>query len=325
MTVLIVAQELDRTVDGVVAALADRAVPVFRMDCSWFPQRLELNAELVGGQWRGYLAASDRRVDLEDVRAVWYRSPSQFSFPAGMSEPERMHAEREARIGLGGVLMSLPGQVNHPHRVAAATKPWQLAVAGKCGLPVPRTRIVNRAEAVQDFVAAAPGDVICKLFVNGLTEQGRSMVGHTHMVSQSDVADLRGISTTAHQLQHFVHKTSDLRVVVIGKDAFGVAIHPLSEAARVDFRSDYRALRHERVEISAALESDIHALMERLGLVFGCIDFSVDFTGSAHFLEVNPTGQFGWLEGTTGVPITDTLADFLARSPTQHLPLQGPA
>lgn len=179
MTVLVVSQELDRTADAVVAALSDREVPVFRMDCSWFPQRLALDAELRAGQWYGHLMTDDRCVDLGEVCAVWYRTPSQFVFPIGMSEAEHQHAEREARIGLGGVLMSLPMQVNHPHRVAAATKPWQLMVAAACGLSVPTTRIVNRASAARDFVSTAPGEVVRKLFVNGLVERGRSMVGHT--------------------------------------------------------------------------------------------------------------------------------------------------
>jgi hypothetical protein len=196
MTVLVVCQKLDRAADAVVTALTDRDIPVFRMDCSLFPQRLVLDAELRDGGWQGYLAYEDRRVELADVRSVWYRTPSQFVFPAGMSEAERQHAEREARIGLGGVLVSLPMQVNHPHRVAAATKPWQLTVAAACGLSVPRTRIVNRAETVREFVAATSGEIVSKLFVNGLVEQGRSQVGHTRLLSAADLADLRGVDTT---------------------------------------------------------------------------------------------------------------------------------
>ena len=37
-------------------------------------------------------------------------------------------------------------------------------------------------------------------------------------------------------------------------------------------------------------------------------------------LEVNPTGQFGWLEGTVGVPITDALVDLLSRPSTNNRP-----
>lgn len=110
-----------------------------------------------------------------------------------MSQAELQHAEREARIGLSGVLMSLPvPHVNHPPRVAAATKPWQLTVAAGCGLPVPATRITNTAQAAREFVAAAGGEVVCKLFANRVIEQGCSKVGHTHLLTATDLTDLRG-------------------------------------------------------------------------------------------------------------------------------------
>lgn len=49
--------------------------------------------------------------------------------------------------------------------------------------------------------------------------------------------------------------------------------------------------------------------------MFGCLDFVVDQFGVHHFLEINPTGQFGWLEAIVGVPITEALAELLAQPP----------
>ncbi|MGH3914279.1 MAG: ATP-grasp domain-containing protein, partial [Pseudonocardiaceae bacterium] len=213
-----------------------------------------------------------------------------------------------------GVLMSLPvRQVNHPHKVAAATKPWQLTKAAGCGLSVPITRITNTALAAREFVAVAGGEVVCKMFANRVIEDGCSKVGHTHLLTAADLADLRGLDTTAHQLQRFVDKRYDLRVVMVGERLFPVTIHPISAAARVDFRSDYRALRHAAADVPPTVENGIRSLMAELGLVFGCLDFVVDQSGEHHYLEVNPTGQFGWLESTVGVPITDALAELLAR------------
>lgn len=69
----------------------------------------------------------------------------------------------------------------------------------------------------------------------------------------------------------------DVRVVVVGERIFPVAIHPLSEAARMDF--------------------------------------SVDRNGRYYFLEANPAGgQYGWLEAKTGVRLTEAVADLLAQN-----------
>ena len=88
---------------------------------------------------------------------------------------------------------------------------------------------------------------------------------------------------------------------MVGERIFSVAIYPTSAAARIDFRSDYRALRHEAVDLPPHVETGVRELMGKLGLVFGCLDFVVDQSGGHHFLEVNPTGQFGWLEAIVGV------------------------
>lgn len=55
------------------------------------------------------------------------------------------------------------------------------------------------------------------------------------------------------------------------------------------------------------------SLMEHLGLVFGCIDMILTPEDEYIFLEVNPAGQWGWIEKLTGMPITDALTDMLIR------------
>jgi hypothetical protein len=74
MTVLILAQDFDRTADHVVRALHERDVPVVRVDLSWFPQRLSIEAELTCGGWVGRLRTEHRELSLEAIRSIWYLS-----------------------------------------------------------------------------------------------------------------------------------------------------------------------------------------------------------------------------------------------------------
>lgn len=55
--------------------------------------------------------------------------------------------------------------------------------------------------------------------------------------------------------------------------------------------------------------------MKEMGLVYGALDFVIGPDGWT-FLEVNAGGQYGWLEGATGAPITGQLADLLAKGAT---------
>ena len=50
--------------------------------------------------WAGSLRTARRSVDIADIGCVYYRKPSVFRFPDGMSQADRRWAMREARIGL---------------------------------------------------------------------------------------------------------------------------------------------------------------------------------------------------------------------------------
>src|SRR5215470_13559363 len=139
MSVLILADEIDATADGVVGALHERDVTVHRVNTAWFPSQLSVSAELRGGRWVGRLRTPAHEIDLTGITAVWYRAPRAYQVPAGLTDAERFHANLEAKYGLGGVLSSLPVLwVNHPARLAdAAYKPVQLMLASRCGLRTP--------------------------------------------------------------------------------------------------------------------------------------------------------------------------------------------
>lgn len=177
MTVLILGEEYDPTVDRVVLTLEALGIPVFRADLGWFPQRLMMDAELSeDGQWSGHLRTSEREVRLDRLRSVWCRSPTVSDFPGDLSRARRQHVEREARLGVGGVLSTLPVLwMNHPQRDADhAYKPRQLAHAARCGLEIPRTLVTNQPGAVRRFEAdARHGLVIKVLGSNILHEDGQ--------------------------------------------------------------------------------------------------------------------------------------------------------
>jgi D-alanine-D-alanine ligase-like ATP-grasp enzyme len=63
--------------------------------------------------------------------------------------------------------------------------------------------------------------------------------------------------------------------------------------------------------LPAAVESCILTLMRGLDLSFGTVDMKVDERGDYVFLEVNPQGQFLYIEILTGLPLAKAMAEFL--------------
>jgi ATP-grasp ribosomal peptide maturase len=312
MTVLILAAEFDVSADQMVLELRDREVPVCRVDTSWFPTQLSIEAQLYQGRWRGRLRAPRQDIELEGLRSVWYRSPTTFQFAPQLSNAERHHAFLEAKFGLGGVLSSLPVLwVNHPARAAAASKPVQLATAARNGLTVPETLITNDTEAVRRF--ARRGMTVTKMLgANHIAEEDTRKITFTRLLGDDDLGDLHGISATTHQFQRWVGKKYDARVIAIGSRLFTFAIHAGNTASYIDFRTDYDALSYEHIELPTEIRERTRRFLDAMGLVYGALDFVVGPEGGFTFLECNAGGQFGWLEARTGAPLTGVLADLLA-------------
>ncbi|MEU4767963.1 MvdC/MvdD family ATP grasp protein [Actinosynnema sp. NPDC023794] len=122
---MIISGEADPTVNRVVLELRERAVPVFRCDVGWFPTALSLDGVLDQGRWRGSLTTPHRSVDLDAITSVLFRSPTGFTFDAGMSSTERRHVRLEARWGS---VASLPVPwCNHPTPTSRGSRGWASA------------------------------------------------------------------------------------------------------------------------------------------------------------------------------------------------------
>ena len=60
-----------------------------------------------------------------------------------------------------------------------------------------------------------------------------------------------------------------------------------------------------------AVTSALRAMMARLGLVYGAVDLRRRPDGEYVFLEINPAGQFLYIEFETGQPIAAAMATAL--------------
>ena len=73
-----------------------------------------------------------------------------------------------------------------------------------------------------------------------------------------------------------------------------------------------RGIRVQMPELEAVLKQ----LVGRLGLNFGAVDLIETPDGELVFLEVNPNGQWLWIERITGAPMCQAMARLL----TGHSP-----
>jgi ATP-grasp ribosomal peptide maturase len=310
-TVLVFTQWFDPTADHVIEELNRREASVCRLDAADFPQQLTVSATLAGDRWTGLLRTPDRRLRLEDISGIYYRRPTPFAFPEGMSGSERRWAHAEARLGFGGLLSCVPGWLNNPACIARAEfKPAQLLAAKHAGLCVPETIITSDPAEARKF-ADTVGNVLYKPFSsNGISEAGKRRMLYATLIAGEELSD-PSIRLTTHLFQEWIEHDYAVRLTVVGGQFYAASIHAQSQAAVVDWRSDYGALSYEIVETPQHVRSGVRKLMSNLGLHFGALDFLVTPEGSWVFLEINPNGQWAWIEDETGLPIAAAIADAL--------------
>jgi ATP-grasp ribosomal peptide maturase len=314
--ILVLTHDDDPTADIVLRELNSRGLPFVRCDPGNFPSSLTLTAALASpkASWAGSLSGAPRKIDLGSVRAVYYRRPSDFHVRPGLTPAEEKFVASQARHGLSGVLAGLADVrwLNHPAVMAdARVKPYQLAVASRCGLQIPATLITNDPAAVRGFATDVGGRVVTKSLATMVTvdDELGSGVLFTAEVDEEDWND-PGISATAHLFQELVDGI-DVRVTVVGERIFAAEIHPVRPGP-VDIRAHHEDVTYKVVDLPIVLRSAVLELMAKLELTYAALDFRVGSDGWV-FLEANPNGQWAFVPQLRD-PIARAIADTLETS-----------
>ena len=125
-----------------------------------------------------------------------------------------------------------------------------------------------------------------------MTEDGTLRTVYTHVVTADDIDE--SIRLTAHLLQAWIPRQYEVRLTVVDDVFFATRIDATSVAATVDWRADYDALIYRPLsDVPAPVRVGVLALMARLDLRFGALDFVVTPDNEWIFLEINSNGRVG--------------------------------
>ena len=323
MSILIITHSDDNEcVTRVAEAIARKGGETIRFDTDRYPTDVRLTAYYGRSgpedDVRLTLANEAGEFDLREVTAVWHRRLNFGAhLPASLDKQLRHASLGEASAAAHGMLASLKAfRVDHLHLIRhAENKQLQLQVARELGLDTPRTLTTNEPAAARAFAKSCESGVVTKMLSSfAIYDEGKELVVFTNPVKLEDLADLSGLSLCPATFQELLPKSLEIRVTVVGRRIMSAAVDSqVSARATHDWRRDgVRMLQDWRpYQLPLEIEEKILRLMDYFGLNYGAIDIILTPDGKHVFLELNPCGEFFWLERAPGLPISEAIADLL--------------
>ncbi|MEU1878014.1 MvdC/MvdD family ATP grasp protein [Streptosporangium sp. NPDC020072] len=317
--ILVISRKEDLAVNLVLPELTERGIETLWWDPGDYPTESRITSRLTGGRWRHTLVTNGTEYDFSLFSAVWNRRPSRpRAADVVTDETHRDYVRKIARFHLNGWEDTLDARW-FPARTAdvlrTQNKLLNLAAAAELGFTVPETTVTNSPEGLIEVWEGTEGRMIAKEVE--FVEFGIDGMGHNFYTTPVSRRHLTGRHRLAHApviLQPYVDKAVELRITVVGDQVFTAEIHSQgSKATRHDYRHyEGHFSKYAVHDLPKDMERRCVELVRSLDLAFGCIDVILTPEGEYVYLELNPNGQWGWIEEFTDLPISRAIADWLA-------------
>jgi glutathione synthase/RimK-type ligase-like ATP-grasp enzyme len=187
--------------------------------------------------------------------------------------------------------------------IDAENKALQLRCAHEVGFRVPRTLISQDFEHIRAFARSEPEGIIVKPLKASIRKQI-----YTVDLTQEALARPDGFSAFPAIYQQKIGGDRHWRIVCLPDATIVFAIR----SPELDWRRT-RNIDIETIETDSVIAERCGSLMRTLNLTMGIIDAKV-VGDDIYFLEINPQGQFLFLEALSGVNLRNAYADYFRQA-----------
>lgn len=247
----------------------------------------------------------DEAVQISAFDVIWWRRPIATQVTTRtLTQIERKLVDEQCRSAFWGALTAeFKGKwISDPEATSrASNKILQLAVARSAGFRVPKTLISQSKEEVISFYEDCASRVIVKPLV-GI----KSPMLLTRKLSDPRQFAEEAFSACPAIYQELISGHRHLRLNLFGDRSFAAII----ESEELDWRPNLDGSIYN-FETPQSILDRARLVMRSLGLEMGVFDLKETPQGEWVWLEVNPQGQFLFLEPLAKIPLAEHFADFL--------------
>lgn len=314
---LIITNSQDVTADYLATVLTARHIVFVRLDTDTLLNRVSFTFE----RGKPLLRVDSHWYSPAEFSNVWYRRPERLKHHDFETTPEEKITLEEWAETLEGFFAHIPADkwMNHPaFNVAASHKIEQLTRATTLGLTTPDTLVTQDAARLRAFFSQHKGKVIVKPLASGYVErpEGQSdTLIYTNEVAGSHLDDLADLQACPTLFQQRIDKSCDVRITVVDGEIHAVDLIAAEEggAQRCDIRrNNMEDVSYRKRVLPDAVLEKLKTLLNSYRLRFAAIDMAVDTEGQWVFFEINPNGQWAWLDLDAGLDIASSFVRVFA-------------
>lgn len=311
---LIITNHHDLASDYLIHGLRENNIPFVRFNTDQFPKKAAIDIEFNESDLDYTLTLDDQKINSSVVTAVYFRQPIAPNFFESVSEVERIFAETELLETMRSFWRVIPEELwlNHPKKLwIAANKVEQLIAAQRIGFRIPDTLISSSPNRIRRFFSKHNGKLVAKAVKHGFMRSDDAvLLAGTQILPDDFLDQLESFAQVPMTFQERLEIDIDVRVVVVGDKIFPASIKAKQNSEVTDWRiSDIVGdeVLYERISLPDQVEKNCLKITRNFHLNYSSIDLVRDRQGNYIFLELNPNGQWGWIEQNLGYPIRDAI------------------
>jgi len=316
--ILILTNGRDVTSDFIVKKLKNSQTEFYRLNTDQLGKTLQLTFNVSEGIYNLIDKVTGETIDFRIFASVYFRRPEIRSSIEGLSRGEENFVRTEIYYALEGLYKILDNAfwLNKVQAIRnAENKIYQLLLAKKIGFRIPESLITNQVDDALNFYRNQKECIIKPIKTGLVTADGDDEA--IIFTSKVDITEenAQRIKTCPVYLQKLVKKKGDVRVTVVGNKLFAALIHSQDfEQSKTDWRRADHPLPHSQIVLPHFIESMCLELTSELSLNFAAIDFILDENDDFIFLEINPNGQWAWIERKLGYDISGEITKLLIQN-----------
>jgi len=301
--ILVITHKQDYTADFLINKFNQRGIAYYRLNCEdVLSSKINVKTDL---QFQFSVKGTG------SFSAVWFR---RTSLPAlDVAETSKfLFLKSEFDSFLKNLFSVIEAKwLSDPWQVyRAENKLLQLKIARQLGFSIPETLVTTDKAEVVSFYNEFANIIVKPISVTRSDGEGEPIFIYTSRVEKEHIDRIDQFDLTPCIFQREIEKLLEIRVTVVGDRAFAASVDSQKqEETKVDWRR--KPLSFSRFELPENIASKCIRLVKKLGLLFGAIDIILSPDGSYTFLEINPNGQWVWIEKETGLLISEAIINEL--------------